>query len=226
MFLFPPVTALTTVVEPTMPSQPIYRSVSSDPDNSGPSSAAGTSSQRREWRTGVFRRLPWTGLLSILLALGFAVAAVCLVVACDGKPIDFLSVNGYKFQPTVLLSVFATLANALLIYSFTQGATIHWWRTGFGGTTLRQLHSSYHFGSGVTAVFSSVTAFNVVALASLMMPLLLADGPLLQRSISVVQKMQVSRSAKQIPISAAPFIQGSTGILIGICSSLRTLKLL
>lgn len=109
--------------------------------------------RRRPWRPGFFRRLPWAGVLSILLALGCAVAAVSVGLASDGQPLDYWSIRGYAVQPAVLLSIFATVANALLVFAFTQGATIHWWNTAFQGATLKQLHSSYHYGSGLIAVF-------------------------------------------------------------------------
>lgn len=103
------------------------------------------SSRRRQWEPGFLRRLPWTGLLSIFLALGCAIAAVAIALDCDGKPLNHLDVDGYVVQPAVLLSILATLANALLVYAFTEGATIHWWTMAFKGATLGQLHSSYHY---------------------------------------------------------------------------------
>lgn len=82
--------------------------------------------RKRPWQPGVFRRLPWAGVVSIILALGCAIAGVAIAIASDGKELDFFTVNGYAVQPAVLLSIFATIANALLVFAFTQGATIHW----------------------------------------------------------------------------------------------------
>lgn len=109
--------------------------------------------RRRPWRPGFFERLPWAGVISLILALGCAVAAVSVGIVSDGKPLDYWTIGSYEVQPTVLLSIFATVANALLVFAFTQGATIHWWNSAFQGATLKQLHSSYHYGSGLTAVF-------------------------------------------------------------------------
>ena len=47
-------------------------------------------------------------------------------MASDGKELDYFKINGYAVQPAVLLAIFATIANALLVFAFTQGATIHW----------------------------------------------------------------------------------------------------
>lgn len=170
----------------------------------------------RPWRPGLVRRLPWTGLISLVLALAFAIAAVCVGLRSDGKELDYLTVRSHSVSPAVLLSIFVTLANSLLLYAFTQGATVHWWRTAFEGTTLAQLHSSYHYGDGMTAIFTSATAFNTVALAGIVMPFLLADGPLLQRSLSVEQEVVVSHANRTIPISPSPWILGSTGIISGV----------
>lgn len=90
------------------------------------SGASSTSPRRRPWQTGFFKRLPWAGVLSILLALGCAVAAVAVAMASDGKELDYFKMNGYAVQPAVLLAIFATIANALLVFAFTQGATTHW----------------------------------------------------------------------------------------------------
>lgn len=67
----------------------------------------------------------------IVLALGFAIAAVCVALRCDGKELDYLTVRNHSVPPAVLLSVFATLASSVLLHAFTQGATIHRWRMAF-----------------------------------------------------------------------------------------------
>ncbi len=66
----------------------------------------------------------------MILALGCGIAAISLALAIDGKPLDYWKINGYVVQPAVLLSVVATIANALLVFAFTKGATIAWYVTG------------------------------------------------------------------------------------------------
>lgn len=46
-----------------------------------------------------------------------------------------------------------------------------------------------------------------------MQPVLLMDGPLLQRAVGVVQTVDITRTNSTIPLSPSPFIEGSTGIL-------------
>jgi hypothetical protein len=169
----------------------------------------------RPWETGFFRRMPWSGFLTIILALGCTAAAIAIGIASDGKPVGYWTVNGHVLQPAVLLSIAATLTNTFLVFAFTKGATIHWWNMAFEGTTLKQLHSSYHYGSGVIAIFTSARSVNLVALASISMPILLMNGPLLQRASSVSQRIHLSQANLSIPISPAPFIQGATGIVPG-----------
>lgn len=69
-------------------------------------------------------------MLSMILALGCGIAAISLALAIDGKPLDYWKINGYVVQPAVLLSVVATIANALLVFAFTEGATISWYVIG------------------------------------------------------------------------------------------------
>lgn len=44
------------------------------------------------------------------------------------------------------------------------------------------------------------------------MPILLMDGPLLQRASNVVQRVRESQANTTIPITASPFMLGATGI--------------
>ena len=202
---------------PTMAKSLAYSAVPASKDGEGATTppTRTMSTTRRLWRPGFFRRMPWTGFISIFLALGCAIAAASIALQSDGKRIGHWHINGYVVEPAVLLSIFATVANALLVYAFTQGATIHWWTAAFKGATLAQLHSSYHYASGALAIFSSISALNTVALASIMMPILLMDGPLLQRSVGLEQRMSFNQTNQTIPISPAPFMQGSTGIIPG-----------
>jgi hypothetical protein len=159
--------------------------------------------------------MPWSGFVAVIVALACTGAAVAVALASDGKPVGYWTIRGHVLQPAVLLSIAATLTNTSLLYAFTKGATIHWWNMAFEGATLKQLHSSYHYGNGVTAVFSSARSFNSVALASISMPILLMNGPLLQRASSVSQQISPWQANSSIPISPAPFIEGTTGIIPG-----------
>lgn len=62
-------------------------------------------------------------------------------------------------------------------------------------------------------VQSSVTSFNTVAVAGLLMPVLLMDGPLLQRASNVVQRTHETWQNSTIPVTSSPFMQGVSGIM-------------
>lgn len=140
-------------------SSPKYQAARSTEETTEDRDTPNPKNARRPWEPGFFKRLPWAGVISIILALGCAVAAIVVGIVSDGKPLDYWTLGDNEVQPAVLLSIFATAANALLVFAFTQGATIHWWNSAFRGATLKQLHSSYHYGSGLTAVFVR-TAFH------------------------------------------------------------------
>jgi hypothetical protein len=80
-----------------------------------------------ERQPSVLKLAPWTAILAVVLALGCGIAAISLALSIDGKPLEHWTINGYVVQPAVLLSVLATIANALLVFSFTKGATISWY---------------------------------------------------------------------------------------------------
>jgi hypothetical protein len=105
-----------------------------------------TKPSERLWRPGILRQLPWTGLLALLLGFGCGVAALTVALVSEGKPVDYWDVYSYSVQPTVLLAILVTFANALLGYAFASGITIFWWSSALAGSTLRKLHASQSRG--------------------------------------------------------------------------------
>ncbi|KAM0712536.1 hypothetical protein Q7P37_011633 [Cladosporium fusiforme] len=157
-------------------------------------------------------QLPWSGLLALLLGFGCGVVALTVALVSNGKPLDYWHVSNYSVQPTVLLAILVTFANALLGYAFASGITIHWWSSALAGRTLRQLHASQSRGDSLMALLTLRPIFNAVTVASVFTILLLMDQPLFQRGIRVVPRSSESQSLS-IPISSSPIQLGATGII-------------
>lgn len=168
----------------------------------------------RPWQTGVWKHLPWTGLLSLLEEFLCGVAAILTARSFDDKPLDHWKVNDITVQPTVLLSVLATVSKACLTYAFTTGLAIFWWNTALSGTTLRQLDACQQQSSSLKGLCRKRPVFNSVALASVAMLLLMAEGPFLQRALQVVTRERHGDTEFTIPISPSPLMWGSTGIIM------------
>ena len=167
---------------------------------------------RRSWRTGFWRRAPISGLLALVTALFCGVVAIVVLKASDGLPLESWQVRGYNVQPTVLLSVLATLANALFRYAFSESARISWWIEAQKGTSFGALHRSWDHAQSVVPLLTSGKHVSITAIASFFMVVLLIDGPLLQRASSVSVVTKHTTKSLTIPISPDPFTTGATGI--------------
>lgn len=130
----------------------------------------------------------------------------------DDKPIDHCKVNSAVVQPTVLLSILATLFKTCLGYAFTSGIAIFWWKSPLHGTTLRQLQASQRQSSSLHGLYDKRPVINGAALASITMLLLLAVGPFLQRALNVITRTRTQSVDLVIPVSSSPLMYGSTGV--------------
>lgn len=95
----------------------------------------------RPWSPGFWTQLPLSGLLTLLVGFVCATAALTIALLSDEKPLDYWTVGTYALQPTVMIAVLTTLANALLGYAFTSGIAIYWWTSTMAGRSLHHLHA-------------------------------------------------------------------------------------
>lgn len=167
---------------------------------------------RRGWRTGFWRRAPISGVLALITGILCAIATIAVLKASDGLPINHWRVGGYNVQPTVLLSVFATLANALFRYALTEGAKISWWVHAQQGTSIGALHRSWDHAQSALPIATAGRDITFNAVASFFVVLLLIDGPLFQRASSVGVVTRHNTTELVVPISSSPFMAGATGI--------------
>lgn len=167
----------------------------------------------RPWRPGMLRQLPWTGLLALLLGFGCGVAALTIALISNGKPLDHWDVQNHSVQPTVLLAVLVTIANALLGYAYASGLAVFWWSSALAGSTLRKLHASQSRGDSLMAMLTLRPVFNAVTFASIFTILLLMDQPLFQRGIRVAPQIFEESRNMRIPITSSPLQLGATGVI-------------
>lgn len=80
----------------------------------------------RPWTTGIWRQVPWTGLLSLLIGLLCGIAAILVAYDFDDQPLDHWKINGVVVQATVLLFIFAKVSKASFSHAFTTGIAIFW----------------------------------------------------------------------------------------------------
>lgn len=177
--------------------------------------SASCSALESPWQAGFTKHLPWTGLLSLFVALVCMVGAIVVAQTFDDKPINHLEIDDTVVQPAVLLSILATLSKTCIGYAFTSGIAIFWWKTALHGTTLRQLQTSQQQSSSLRGLYDRRPVLNRVTMASVAMLLLLAVGPFLQRALTVVTRIRNESNDLVVPVSSSPIMYGSTGLYAG-----------
>ena len=158
------------------------------------------------------KHAPLSGILALIVGLICGITTVAVLKLSDGKAVDQWRIQGHNVQPTVILSVLATLANALFRYAFDDAMRIRWWVLGLKGTSLGALHRSWEHAQSVLPILTSGKHMSLTAIASLSTLLLLIDGPLLQRSVQQRTTTNSVQTELSAPVSAFPFLQGATGV--------------
>ncbi|KAK3708169.1 hypothetical protein LTR37_011673 [Vermiconidia calcicola] len=166
----------------------------------------------RPWQTGSLRLVPVKGLAHLVIAILCGIAAMVILSRSNDMPLDNWRVKSYAVQPTVILSILATVANASFRCAFREGVRISWWTTARKGTTIDMLHRCWVQSKSVMAIFTSGKQITPTAIASFFVLLILVDGPLLQRASSVSTVKRHLWRDFTIPISPSPLIIGATGI--------------
>ncbi|KAK5994631.1 hypothetical protein PT974_05113 [Cladobotryum mycophilum] len=135
-----------------------------------------------KWRPHAVRSLPWAGIGSLILALLTAVAMAVVLVAADGEATETWPTKRYPVPLAVVLAVLVAFANATLLHAHSEGVTISWWIRMLRGGDLRDTHRYWDHGSSAWKSFVELRYVNKVSLSTLVLVLLLIDGPLLQRA--------------------------------------------
>lgn len=167
------------------------------------------------WVPGVFKRLPWGGLLALVGVAICSLAPVAILKDSDGKPTATWPNQKHPIQPAVLLSICAAVGNTLLRYALVQGWTIAWWVEALRGSTVGDLHRHWEYGTSVLASVTSTRHFNRIALGTLIASIVVIDGPLLQKATSSTTRPLTSAADITVQISPNPLPVGYTAVMTG-----------
>lgn len=158
------------------------------------------------WHPGVFRHVPWMGIMSLCGAL-LCIFASCATVLLSNDQLT----SSWPVQPSFLLAMSSAGANTLLGFAFAVGAEISWWRTALNGSTIIDLHNRWRYGVSVWASLSSLRYSKAIVLASVFASIAVIDSPLLQRASSVVSESRTTHLPVVTDIVHA-IPEGFTGI--------------
>jgi hypothetical protein len=167
------------------------------------------------WVPGVFKQLPWGGLLALVGVAICCLGPVAILKDSDGKPTATWPDQKHPIQPAVLLSICAAIGNTLLRYALFQGWSIAWWVEALRGSTVGDLHRHWEYGTSVLASVTSTRHFNRIALGTLIASIVVIDGPLLQKATSSTTRPLVSPANITAQISPNPLPLGYTAVMTG-----------
>lgn len=142
--------------------------------------------------------IPWQGPIALLFVALLTAAAVGVLLASNGSPIERWRLQKVQIQPQVWLSVLSTLMNGLAFFALAKAAEFTFWRATARGTTLREMYDLYESQSLLGAVNNLVRLrgdkLAVVAMLCLVSAL---RGPLFQRASVVVSNATRTTSGLQ-----------------------------
>ncbi|ERF74689.1 hypothetical protein EPUS_00819 [Endocarpon pusillum Z07020] len=165
----------------------------------------------RPWHPGFLARFPWLGLGALLGSTLGVILSVIILIISDGAPI-----SGWRFQPTVYLSIASTATNIMLHFALTEGARVAWWRQAMKGKNkLGDLHRYWDFANNLWAATTSGRYFNLIAMACIFTAIAPINGPLLQRASTVKEASSASEPITVKLAVATSLPDGFSGYLSG-----------
>ena len=100
-----------------------------------------TMTNQENWRPGLFRRIPWLGLCSLIIPVICMAISIGVLTISNGQ-----LVASWRVQPTVVLAVASAAANMALSLALAEGVTLSWWCKALHGGTVGDLHRHWSFG--------------------------------------------------------------------------------
>ncbi|KAF0640321.1 hypothetical protein FPSE5266_03266 [Fusarium pseudograminearum] len=172
------------------------------------------SRSKAPWRAHFLRRLPWDGFLALVVGIGCAIAMIIIILKSNNDLVE-----NWRVAPGVYLAIASVVANVVLRYTFNRGVEISWWVAALQQdktTTVADLHHIWSFGTSLRSALLAGRGFNLVALAAILLALMPANAPLVQRASRTVSR-PTTRDIT-VPVVAAPFLNatwGATGMITG-----------
>jgi len=131
---------------------------------------------------------PWVAFVLAISSTLCIIGSALVIQFSNGKVVGAWIPASPSIQPSVLLSIFATIFRTCQSLSLSYGVAILWWRTALAGTTLKNLHYLWNKGDwasvdGLRRAWASsrqtkrlMVVFGIISITNI------AEGPLLQRS--------------------------------------------
>ncbi|KAK4452258.1 hypothetical protein QBC34DRAFT_42390 [Podospora aff. communis PSN243] len=168
-------------------------------------SSENSPSSARPWQASFIGRLPWDGLLAISGVAACAFSMIFVIVKSDLDRLD-----RWVISPAVYLAIISAAANILLRYTFMRGVEISWWVAALKeNTRVKDLHNIWLYSTSLWAAVSVGRGFSLVALASVLLAVVPASTPLVQRASSAASHTTVAEV--EISVTAAQTLRREDG---------------
>jgi hypothetical protein len=138
--------------------------------------------EHKNLSSNAIRRFPILGAIGLIgSALTVLLSWLTLFFFSGHKVID----GGHLPKPAAWLSIILSLNGILVHMAAAQGIAVTWWyRASRESTTVAELHNIWATGSSIVSVITSWKSFSYIALATVFVATLPANGILLQNAIS------------------------------------------
>ncbi|RFU25198.1 hypothetical protein B7463_g11149, partial [Scytalidium lignicola] len=174
-------------VHPVSSTGNLYKPISESESDSTRDGLQKYGSAGDVWSPGFWRRFPFRGILALCGCLACIVASIVVLVVSDDQPTDT-----WTLSPTVYLAFLMAGTNMLARFAFHEGVKIAWWRKILRGSTVKDLHDQWAHADGFLEALFAGRQFNLVALASIAVTVMVIDQPLIQRASSVISVPRTS----------------------------------
>ncbi|KAL6410613.1 hypothetical protein AUP68_07040 [Ilyonectria robusta] len=153
-----------------------------------------------KWRPGL-KSVPWMGLLALLLTLGCGVGIVVVLISANGVATDSWPFEDQPIQVAVVLAVLIAVGNAGLTMAYSEGVTLTWWVKMLKGGNLNDSHRYWAHGSSAFQSILGIHHLSKITFVSILLLLLIVDGPLLQRASGFVSVTETESKTFTVPLS-------------------------
>ncbi|KAK3075557.1 hypothetical protein LTR53_000995 [Teratosphaeriaceae sp. CCFEE 6253] len=139
--------------------------------------------QRRSdpiWRPSLLSIRPLLGLLALGISVGCMFVSLAILLVSHNQP-----VSNWPVQPTVYLAIVTAAANAAIGFARYNAVPISWWSNVARGNTIEELERQWEAGHSVLLALRQHYRMGFTGITTLLVALMIIDGPLLQRSTTV-----------------------------------------
>lgn len=176
-------------------------------DESDPMQDAPALDRPNRPRYFILRVQPLLAACSLVLATLCVIASLSILLVADGE-----AVANWRPQPSVYLSTTVTISNALIRLAFTTALPMWWWRNAMRGATVKSLHQNWNVGDSLWQTLVNWKRFGYAPAACIATTLLLLDGPLIQRALTV--RETVPTQSFDITLHLAPELPTGAGGIV------------